>query len=64
MPYPGAKVASILAIGGPIKHALKNGTGLTALWLQENVVCNLLKSELINPEVALSPIFTSVMGLL
>lgn len=53
VPYPDAKVASILAIGGPIKYTLKKGTGLTDLWLQENVVCNMLKSDFLNPEVAL-----------
>ena len=29
LPYPDAKVASILAVGGPIKYELREGSGLT-----------------------------------
>ena len=37
LPYPDAKVASILAVGGPIKYELREGSGLTEQRILENV---------------------------
>ena len=37
LPYPDAKVAGVLAIGGPIKYELKSNSGLTDEWLLQNV---------------------------
>ena len=37
LPYPDAKVAGVLAIGGPIKYELKPNSGLTDKWLLQNV---------------------------
>jgi hypothetical protein len=38
LPYPDAKVAAILCIGGPCKYVLRNGSGISDQWLSENVV--------------------------
>jgi hypothetical protein len=43
LPWPDAKVASKLCIGGPIKYVLKEGSGLCDDWLFEHVVPNILK---------------------
>ena len=36
LPYPDAKVASVLAIGGPVKYELRDGCGLTDQWILDN----------------------------
>ena len=36
LPYPDAKVASVLAIGGPVKYELMEGCGLTDEWVLNN----------------------------
>ena len=38
LPYPDAKVAGRLCIGGPCKYALKEGTGITDNFLVQHVV--------------------------
>ena len=37
LPYPDAKVASALCVGGPIKYEFRKNTGLTDRWILENV---------------------------
>ena len=53
LPYPDAKVASVLCIGGPVKYILKNGSGVSNLWLTQNVVPHIFASERIQGNVAL-----------
>jgi hypothetical protein len=52
LPYPDAKVAAALCIGGPCKYALKNGSGITVNWLHEHVVPHIRQSEHIKEQVA------------
>jgi hypothetical protein len=41
LPWPDAKVASKLCIGGPCKYVLKEGSGLCDDWILEHVVPNI-----------------------
>jgi hypothetical protein len=52
LPYPDAKVAATLCIGGPCKYALKAGSGITTNWLHEHVVPHIRQSEHIAENVA------------
>jgi hypothetical protein len=38
LPYPDAKVAATLCVGGPVKYELRRGCGVTEQWLIDNVV--------------------------
>ncbi len=38
LPYPDAKVASLLCVGGPCSYRVKEGANVTDLWIRENVV--------------------------
>lgn len=38
IPYPDAKTAAALAIGGPVKYELLKGSGVDDCWLVENVL--------------------------
>lgn len=42
LPFPDAKVASALCVGGPCKYELVNGGGITQEWLREVVVPNII----------------------
>ena len=53
LPYPDAKVAAALCIGGPCKYTLKEGSGVTEHWLGELVVPNILQSARFHRQVAL-----------
>lgn len=53
LPYPDAKVASILAVGGPMKYVVKNGSGIIDDWLLTHVVPNLSRSTTLSQQVAL-----------
>jgi hypothetical protein len=37
LPYPDAKVASVLAIGGPVKYEIRNGCDISDEWVVTNV---------------------------
>jgi HEPN domain-containing protein len=52
LPYPDAKVAAALCMGGPCKYVLKNGSGITTNWLLEHVVPNIRQSEHFQDPVA------------
>jgi hypothetical protein len=52
LPYPDAKVASRLCIGGPVKYVLKEGSNLSDQWLLVHIVPNLLR-RFPNPAVPL-----------
>ena len=41
LPYPDAKVASVLCIGGPIKYVLREGLDIDEGWVAEHVVPNI-----------------------
>jgi hypothetical protein len=41
LPYPDAKVAGILCVGGPCKYVLKEGCGVTDNFILEHVVPNI-----------------------
>ena len=41
LPYPDAKVATVLCIGGAIMYDLKEGVGISDEWLLQNVSCNI-----------------------
>ena len=43
LPYPDAKVAAVLAVGGPVKYELRDGCGLTDQWVLENIGNNIAK---------------------
>ena len=53
LPYPDAKVAAALCVGGPCKYVLKNGSGITSNWLYQHVVPNMRQSQHITDQVAL-----------
>lgn len=53
LPYPDAKVAAALCVGGPCRYALKQGSGVTDDWLRQYVVPNILPSQCIQERVAL-----------
>ena len=53
LPYPDAKVAAALCVGGPCRYALKEGSGVTEHWLCINVVPHILQSPRIGRQVAL-----------
>ena len=53
IPYPDAKVAAVLAMGGPVRYGLNNGSGITETWLLENVVPNICRSVHLQQQVAL-----------
>ena len=38
IPYPNAKTAAALAIGGPVKYEVLKGSGVDDCWLIENVL--------------------------
>ena len=42
LPYQDAKVAAALHVGGPIKYALVEGSGIMKAWLAQNVVPHIL----------------------
>ena len=41
LPYPDAKVAGALAVGGPVKYTLKEGCGISDEWIQKHVIPNI-----------------------
>ena len=41
LPYPDAKVASVLCLGGPIKYELRGDSGIDNNWIGEHVVPNI-----------------------
>ena len=43
IPYPDAKTASALAIGGPVKYEVLKGSGVDDCWLVENVLLETFK---------------------
>ena len=53
LPYPDAKVAAVLCTGGPCKYALKNGSGVSNMWLVANVVPYMVASPRIKDGAAL-----------
>ncbi len=53
LPYPDAKVASVLAVGGPMKYVVKNGCGVLDNWLLTHVVPHLSRSVTLSQQVAL-----------
>jgi hypothetical protein len=53
LPYPDAKVAAALCVGGPCRYALKQGSGVSDNWLRQYVVPNILRSQHIQDRVAL-----------
>ena len=53
LPYPDAKVASVLAVGGPIKYVVKNGSGILDTWMLTHVLPNLSRSTTLSQHVAL-----------
>ena len=52
LPFPDAKVAAALCVGGPCKYALKEGSGVTEQWLCEHVVPSILQSQRFHRHVA------------
>lgn len=52
LPFPDAKVAAVLCIGGPCKYTLKKGSGVTEDWLCQHVVPNILQSKRFHRQVA------------
>jgi len=52
LPYPDAKVAGKLCIGGPIKYALKQDCGLDREWLRSHVVPNIVACTAFSEGVA------------
>lgn len=59
LPYPDAKVAASLAIGGPVKYSVREGAPVTRDWLFEHVIPNLVRVK----GNALSPDVLWVLGL-
>ena len=53
LPYPDAKVASVLAVGGPIKYVLVHDSGVTDQWLCANVVPHIIGCAKVHDGVAL-----------
>ena len=53
LPYPDAKAAAALCVGGPCKYVLKAGSCVTVqCWLCEYVVPNIVRSHRFQPQVA------------
>lgn len=52
LPYPDAKVAAALCIGGPCKYELLEGSGITREWLRGIVVRNMHDKDGIHDAVA------------
>jgi hypothetical protein len=50
LPYPDAKVAGRLCIGGPIKYELRQNSGISEEWIAEHVVPNIVQR--LDPHVA------------
>ena len=48
LPYPDAKVASSLCVGGAVKYALRRSSRVLEDWLLENVFCNITQMCVIN----------------
>jgi hypothetical protein len=53
LPYPDAKVASILCVGGPCKYVLRDNCGISDLWLTTHVVPALASRSCISNKVSL-----------
>jgi hypothetical protein len=53
LPYPDAKVAAALCVGGPCKYVLKEGSGVTEHWLRQHVVPNILRAQRFQEQVVL-----------
>jgi hypothetical protein len=53
LPYPDAKVCGMLCMKGPIKYSLRQNSGISLIWLKENVVPNILHCAGIKETVAL-----------
>ena len=53
LPHPDAKVVAALCIGGPCKCALKQGSGVSMLWLCEHVVPHLVASAHMQDQVVI-----------
>ena len=43
LPYPDAKVAGALAVGGPVKYTLTEGCGISDDWIAKHVVPNIIR---------------------
>ena len=46
-------MAAALCVGGPCKYALKEGSGVSMLWLREHVVPHLVASARMQDQVAI-----------
>jgi hypothetical protein len=53
LPYPDAKVAAALCVGGPCMYQLKAGSGVTTAWLRQHVVPNMLLSHSLQESVVM-----------
>lgn len=53
LPFPDAKVAAALCVGGPCKYELVEGSGVTEAWLRVAVVPNIIAKDGITDRVAL-----------
>lgn len=53
LPYPDAKVAGILCVGGPCAYVLREGCGISDEWLATHVVPSLALRSRISPKVSL-----------
>jgi len=53
LPYPDAKVAAVLAIGGPVRYRCKNGSNISDAFLRSHVVPNMIQSQHINEGVSM-----------
>jgi len=38
LPYPDAKIAALLCVGGPIKYQLRENSGITNEWILNSYV--------------------------
>ena len=54
LPYPDAKVAALLCVGGPCKYGLREGSGVTEQWLRQHVVPHMLHREKLQLQVVLA----------
>lgn len=45
LPYPDARVAAALCVGGPIKYAVRNGAPVTRAWVFQFVIPNFVRTK-------------------
>jgi hypothetical protein len=51
LPFPDARVCALLCVKGPIMYTVKENSGISKQWLKDNVVPNIIRSDVFDEDV-------------